>query len=239
MGSTYKCLIVDDEKPAHKVIQSHILNSDGLEFVASAYNGKEAISLLREQNIDILFLDINMPLINGVELMEILPQRPVTIVTTAYSDFALKSYQHDVVDYLMKPVSLPLFLKAVEKAKVFCNIKESKVVKKTTVSLRQNGILQEVLLNDIIYIQSIGNYLKVYLKNTFSPMIIYGTLMSLKESLTMDSFIQIHRSYIINANYANRISKQNLILDNGEEIPIGRKYQILLDENMIKNRRRY
>lgn len=228
MGAAYRCLLIDDEMPAHKVIISHISHFDDLEYAGSAYNGKEALEMLRENEYDIIFLDINMPLVNGVELMQIQQNRPVTIVTTAYSDFALESYQHDAIDYLLKPVSLPLFIKAIEKAKLFCKDKQDKAAKKTTFSFRNNGEEEEVLLKDIACVESTGNYLKLYVNNN-RPVVIYGTLSNTISELDSLDFIQVHRSFIINKNFIKNITKDTLLLSNGLVIPVGRKYKILLD----------
>ena len=169
-----------------------------------------------------------MPLVNGVELMQIQQNRPVTIVTTAYSDFALESYQHDAIDYLLKPVSLPLFIKAIEKAKLFCKDKQDKAIKKTTFSFRNNGEEEEVLLKDIACVESTGNYLKLYVNNN-RPVVIYGTLSNTISELDSLDFIQVHRSFIVNKNFIKNTTKDTLLLSNGLVIPVGRKYKILLD----------
>ncbi|AWG27004.1 LytR/AlgR family response regulator transcription factor [Flavobacterium kingsejongi] len=232
MEPSLKCLIVDDEKPAHQVIRSHIMNSVGFEYAGSAYNGTEALAMLRETNFDILFLDINMPLINGIELMKILPERPVTIITTAYSDFALESYQQDAVDYLLKPIPLSGFLKAIEKAKLFCEAKKRKQNTELTIPLRHNKEIEEVLHRDILYIESLGNYVKVYRLSLSRPMVVYGTLAHIFAGLKQKGFLQIHRSFVVNTLHIKHFSKQKLILHNDKTIPVGRKYQILLDENL-------
>lgn len=143
MALTYRCLIIDDESPAHKALISHISKFDELEHSGSAFNGMEAIKLLNENQYDIIFLDINMPVISGVELMELQPKRPLTIVTTAYSDFALSAYQNDAIDYLLKPISLDKFSKAIEKAKTYHsgnNIKKKTAATKNTfLSLQRTG----------------------------------------------------------------------------------------------------
>lgn len=228
MEAKYKCLVVDDEKPAHKVIRSHISHCKELEYCDSAYNGNEAMNFIRKQEYDIIFLDINMPLVSGIELMETMPQRPITIVTTAYSDFALKSYQHDAVDYLLKPISLSLFMKAVAKAKLFCEARNSKNTIKSNIQLKVNGEMMDVLLDDIVCIESVGNYLKIYLQSGVIPVVVYGSLIEIKENLD-ENFIQVHRSHIVNRSHMHGNTKHNLTLTDDRIVPIGRKYQILID----------
>jgi len=227
MGLTYKCLIADDEVPAHLVIKSHIEKTPGLEFWASALNGKEALHLLQQQNFDIVFLDINMPLVTGIELMQQLPVRPATIITTAYSDYALDAYRHDAVDYLVKPVSLANFTKAIAKAKIFCDAKRELPSKKT-LTLKTSKEEFEVAAADVTCIESYGNYLKIYLANKQMPVVVYGALSAIANELDA-SFVRVHKSYIINSTQIQSIDGATIKLVSGMKIPVGRKYQILLN----------
>ena len=111
----YKCLIVDDEAPAHKVLHSHINKSEIFEIVGDCYDGKEALDFLSKNKVDVVFLDIEMPRLTGLELLQCLPYPTIVILTTAYSNFGFEAYQNDVVDYMLKPISYPRFLKALNK----------------------------------------------------------------------------------------------------------------------------
>jgi DNA-binding LytR/AlgR family response regulator len=231
MGLTYRCLIIDDETPAHKALASHIAKCDDLEHSGSAYSGMEAVKMLNENKYDIIFLDINMPVISGVELMELQPNRPLTIVTTAYSDFALSAYQNDAIDYLLKPISFEKFSKAIEKARTYYSGKTSKkenTATERTLSYRVNGQMTDTLLTDILYIESLGNYMKLYSKKLKSPIIIYGSLSSINDEINSNDFVQVHRSYIVNTKEIAAKTFKTLTMSNGEIIPVGRKYQILL-----------
>lgn len=237
MAITYRCLIIDDESPAHKALASHISKFEDLEHSGSAFNGMEAIKLLNENNYDIIFLDINMPVISGVELMELQPKRPLTIVTTAYSDFALSAYQNDAIDYLLKPISFEKFSKAIEKAKIYSSgniLKKETTVSEKTFSYRSNGQMLDMPLNDVLYIESLGNYMKLYSKKLKSPVIIYGSLSNIGEEINCSNFIQVHRSYIVNTKEISSLTFKLLTLSNGETVPVGRKYQILLNNLPIK-----
>lgn len=232
MEFTYRCLIIDDESPAHKALASHIAKFDDLEHSGSAFSGMEALKMLNENKYDIIFLDINMPLISGVELMELQPNRPLTIVTTAYSDFALSAYQNDAIDYLMKPISFEKFSKAIEKAKVYFSGKSLKKENSScqkVLSHRVNGQMTDILLSDIIYIESLGNYMKLYSSKLNLPMIIYGSLASISSEIDSTDFLQVHRSYIVNVSKISSVTFKSLTMCNNEIIPVGRKYQILLD----------
>jgi len=232
MAFTYRCLIVDDESPAHKALASHISKFDDLEHSGSAFSGMEAVKMLNENSYDIIFLDINMPVISGVELMELQPNRPLTIVTTAYSDYALSAYQNDAIDYLLKPISFEKFAKAIEKAKTFSSGNASKKEDKTNrkvLSQRVNGQMMDISLQDILYIESLGNYMKLYSTKHATPLIIYGSLSSIALEIDHKNFIQVHRSYIVNVDKITSVTFKTLTMTNQEIIPVGRKYQILLD----------
>lgn len=232
MALTYRCLIIDDESPAHKALASHISKFDELEHSGSAFSGMEALKLLNANQYDIIFLDINMPVISGVELMEFQPNRPLTIVTTAYSDFALSAYQNDAIDYLLKPISPEKFTKAIEKAKTYFSgnsLKKENNTRTKVLTYRLNGQTIDMPLCDIIYIESLGNYMKLYSAKLNLPHIVYGSLSSIASEIDSSNFVQVHRSYIVNVNKISSVTFKNLTMSNGEIIPVGRKYQILLD----------
>jgi two-component system LytT family response regulator len=236
MAITYRCLIIDDESPAHKALASHISKFDDLEHSGSAFSGMEAVKMLNENKYDIIFLDINMPLISGVELMELQPNRPLTIVTTAYSDYALSAYQNDAIDYLLKPISLDKFSKAIEKAKTYFSgsiVKNDQNAKAKVFSYRVNGQITDTPLNDIIYVESLGNYMKLYTSNLPLPVIIYGTLSGIATEIDHNSFVQVHRSYIVNTNKITTVCAKSLTMSNSKIIPVGRKYEILL-RNLLR-----
>jgi two-component system, LytTR family, response regulator len=230
MGTPYKCLIVDDEKPAHLVIKSHISHCEDLEFVASAYNGKEALNLLINNAFDFVFLDIEMPLINGMELLQTLPKRPATIITTAYSTFAFEAYQQDAVDYLLKPISFPRFLKAIEKAKYFWKSNQTPKNIPNSIQLRINGEAKLVDLKQIVYFQSIGNYVKVYLNGNQKSLVVYETLKHILDITPSGRFIQTHKSYIANMDYIESITKEVVLLKNDVNIPLGRKFELMVQQ---------
>ncbi len=232
MEPTYRCLIIDDETPAHKAIASHIAKFDDLEHSGSAFSGMEALKMLNENSYDIIFLDINMPVISGVELMELQPNRPLTIVTTAYSDFALLAYQNDAIDYLLKPISFEKFSKAIEKAKTYYSgksLKQENSSNGKVLTYRSNGQMIDISLSDILYIESLGNYMKLYGVKLKSPIVIYGSLANISDEIKSDDFIQVHRSYVVNTREIIRVTYKTLTMSNERIIPIGRKYQILLD----------
>lgn len=230
MGTKYKCLIVDDEKPAHQVLMSHISQCEDLECVGHVFSGKEALSFLQKNEVDILLLDINMPLISGLEFLDMLAVKPITIITTAYSDFALESYEKDAVDYLLKPISFGKFLKAIEKAKIFCkNRKETTDdIIDNVLRIREDGLEVAIDMDEIIFVESAGNYIKIFVENRSKSYFVYGSLVSIKTELS-DHFIQVHRSFIVNRKQIVKKELGKVTLHTNIEIPVGRKYQILIE----------
>lgn len=234
MSRSYTCLIVDDEKPAHQVIVSHIAGTKDLVHKASVYNGREAVAILSRQTFDIVFLDIEMPLLKGIEVLESLEKKPATIITTAFSHFAFDAYQNDAVDYLLKPISLPRFIKAIEKAKTYCNSNLQPSQTSVTIPLKVNGEMLDIPLGEIKYVQSIGNYLKLFLSNRKEQVIVYGSLVNLLKQLPASTFLQVHKSFIVNKNFISQTGKEIIMMKCDATIPVGRRYEVLLSNIDIK-----
>jgi DNA-binding LytR/AlgR family response regulator len=230
MGTVYRCLIVDDEKPAHLVIQSHIAKCDDLEFSGSAYNGQQAIQMMKENNYDFVFMDINMPLINGIEVLQVIAVRPVTIITTAYSEFAFDAYQNDAVDYLQKPITFPRFLKSIEKAKSVWKAKTNKTLTRISLNIKHEGVSTELKFDDISHFQSIGNYVRIFFKTQKKPIMVYDSLKNILSNVPAEKYIQTHKSYIVNIEFIKNIDKGLVILVDNIQIPLGRKFELLVNK---------
>ncbi|MFL9845599.1 LytR/AlgR family response regulator transcription factor [Flavobacterium rhizosphaerae] len=230
MGTIYRCLIVDDETPAHKAIASHLSKFTDLEHTASAYSGKEALKLLSENHFDIIFLDINMPLISGIELMDMQPVRPLTIITTAHSDYAMNGYDNDVVDYLLKPISFEKFAKAMEKARALYDYSKKAVSaeKERFFNCRVNGERLQIPVDDILYFESYGNYLKMYTIKSKRPVVLHGTLVNVLDEVKSPDLIRIHRTYILNRKYVKKVNLNSVDIYSGRQLPVGRQYKLLL-----------
>ncbi len=223
----YKCLIVDDEAPAHKVLHSHISKIEQLEIAGDVYDGKEAIDFMIKTKVDILFLDIEMPKLSGLELMQCLPYHTPIILTTAYSNFGFEAYQNDVVDYLLKPISFPRFLKSINKViKIIGTEKEP--VKFPDIELKYEGILKVINTKNILFIEAVGNYIKIHLENE-KPMLVTQTLKYIGSLLPPHYFTRIHKSYIVKREAIMDIKKTEITLTNKAILPIGRKYSVLLE----------
>lgn len=225
----YQCLIVDDEPSAHEVIKSHISHTDQLEWAGSRYNGKEALDFIRERDVDVIFLDINMPLLNGLEFLQVLNKKPSVIITSAYSDYGFEAYQNDVIDYLLKPISYPRFLKSVQKV---LELRRDFFLENAKLEMSIDGLPSQVPIPRINHIQAFGNYVKVFTQLSKSPILVAKTIKHFEMNLPGSLFVRIHKSYLVNIAEIKRLDQGQLTLDGNVVLPIGRKYAILIEKAM-------
>lgn len=230
MKDPKKCIIVDDEPAAHYVLTNYIRQNPELELVHQCYNGIEAMNYLRENPVDLMFLDIDMPEITGLELLKILPSQPRTILTTAYSEFALESYDYGVIDYLLKPIYFPRFLKSIER--FFSFHAERKIVASSLfISIKADGGLIDLDVRKILFAQSYGNYVKI-----FTPGKTYLASMTTNEleaSLPTEQFLRVHKSYIVAVNKIEENERDTLVVSN-QKIPVGITYRRELERLLSK-----
>lgn len=226
-----KCLIIDDEAPAHKVLHAHIARTDTLEIAGDVYNGKEAIDFMRNNKVDLLFLDIEMPKLTGLELLQCLPYHVPVILTTAYSNFGFEAYQNDVIDYLLKPISYPRFLKAINKVNnaVQAPAKKVESVKFPDVELKHEGIVKTINTKNLLYIEAVGNYIKIHLENE-KPLLVTQTMKYISSLLPPELFTRVHKSFIVKRQAITEIKKSEIVLANKITLPVGRKYSVLLEQ---------
>ncbi len=222
-----KYLIIDDEHIAHDIIKGYCDILPNMELMKHCYDAIEALDYLSTNSVDLIFLDLNMPKLKGFEFLKTLPSPPKVIVTTAYSEFAIESYELHVVDYLLKPFSFERFLKAVNKVigtKVTSKQSSSRE-RDTTASqlfLRQNKSYIQVNITSILYIEASGNYTKVVTPN--DTITIREKISDMLESLSSDDFIQVHKSFIIAKKHIKSI-EGNRIHIGDNTIPIGKLYK--------------
>jgi len=226
--NTIRCLIVDDEPPAREIIRRYIQEVPSLELAGECANAIQAFSLLQQQPVDLVFLDIRMPQLNGNDFLKTLKSRPKVIFTTAYPEYALEGYELDVIDYLMKPIPFERFLKAVNKAYQPALIKTESVVaaeeKKSDsfVYFRADRKMIKIMLQDILYIESMKDYIKVF---TAGGMIITKqSISSVEAMLPEKEFIRTHRSYIVSTRHIKSFTSE-LIEIHDTEIPIGKLFR--------------
>lgn len=228
--SAFNCLIVDDEPMARKIIEGYCKNIKNLQVVASCENAFEATEALAKQPVDILFLDINMPVISGLNFLKTLRQPPQVILTTAYKEFALEGFELGVCDYLLKPISIERFLKAVQKAIATIPQKETQtsVAEKQTEKVQEELVLKsetktfKIPVSEILYLEAKGNYTNIVTETEEHK--IYSPLYKIEEELSPKHFLRIHRSYIVSISKI-RLANSNTVKLGKQELPVGRNYK--------------
>lgn len=217
---TLTAIAIDDEPQALEVIRLHAAKVPFLELKASFTDAFEAIAWLQTNRVDLLFLDIKMPDISGMDVVKSLHKVPMVVFTTAYSDFAVQGFELDAVDYLLKPFSLARFLKACTKA---LDVQTLRSEKGEEFMFVKTGYEEEkVLLDDILYIEAEGNYLIFMLKNR--KLLSRQTMTDLLQTLPADRFIRVHRSYCVAVANIEKIARQEITVA-GQAIPIGASYE--------------
>ena len=235
-----KCLIIDDEPLAIKVVEKYIAEVDDFESVGSCSNGLEALKFLADHPVDLIFLDINMPKLSGMEFLDTLKKPPLVVITTAYREYAVDSYDYDVVDYLVKPIEFPRFCRMVQKVLDRLKIKPSIPVPRASdgearldhVFLKVNKKMVKVFFRDILYIESLKDYVMVRTIN--DDLIVHHNLHSFNELLPEDNFIRIHRSYAVSLDKIKAIDG-NQVEIGGKHLPIGRNYQAEVKSRILNS----
>lgn len=229
-----KCIITDDEPLARKGLREYVEDVDFLLLIGECENAMQLNTMLKSTLPDLLFLDIEMPRMSGLDLLSTLQNPPKVVITSAYEQYALKGYEFDVVDYLLKPISFERFLKAVNKVHDQIE-KELKSETDGYVFVKSDKQLIKILLKDILFIESLENYVIIYTES--SKEIIYVTLKHIAESLPCDVFLQVHRSYIVNTVQVKAI-EGNMLKIGTHNIPVARNlrekvYNFILNNRLI------
>lgn len=221
-----KCMVVDDEPLAISLLESYVRKTLFLELVFSTENPILALEYIQNNDADLVFLDIQMPELTGINFMKIVGNKLKYILTTAYSEYALEGYEHNIVDYLLKPISFERFYQSALKAQERFSFVENKT--DSHFFVKSSGQQHRINFEDILYIESIKDYVNIRTAN--QEYIVLDTLKSLEQQLSELSFVRIHKSFIINVNQIKSISAKKVNLFSEQEIPIGDMYR----ENFLK-----
>ena len=218
-----QCLIVDDEPPSQEVLRNYIHEISWLELKAVCNNAIEAMDIFREKQIDLIFLDINMPKLSGITFARSLENPPMIIFTTAYPEYAVEGFEVNAIDYLVKPIAFERFLKAVNKARDHFQFKQDSpgIKQQGFIILKSDKKIYKINENDILYIQSYGDYMKVY---THEKVIIAAETLKNIEKLLGHQFVRIHKSFIVSINRINFIEGNQVKIED-QFLPIGLTYK--------------
>lgn len=228
-----KCIITDDEPIARKGLKGYIEKVDFLTLVGECEDAMQLNTMLKTQPVDLIFLDIEMPEMTGLELLSNLISPPKVIIVSAYEQYALKGYEFNVVDYLLKPVSFDRFIKSVNR--IHDLLQTDQKEKNDYIFVKSNKVLKKILFKDILYIESMENY--VVIQTVSCKEVVYTTLKQLYESLPEDIFQQTHRSYIVNIEKVTAIDGNQLTISS-YQIPVARNFRdtifnLILNDRLI------
>ena len=228
-----RCIAVDDESMARKMLEENIRQIPFLELARTCKNAFEAMEVLQETKVDLMFLDIQMPGMLGTKFLQSLPEKPMVIFVTAYSNYAVESYDLDVIDYLMKPVSLERFTKAAFKA-LAEQQKRQALLNPPSPPLQTKPVedtpdyffvnveysIVKIPIKEVTHVEGMKDYVKIYLSNLRKPVLTKSTLKGIEEKLPDQGFLRVHKSYIVNVNKIESI-RRNQIKIGDHEIPVG------------------
>ena len=235
----FNCLIVDDEPIAQQILEKYISQIDVLNLVGKCGNAFEALNVLHKEPVDILFLDIKMPSLSGLDMLKTLKAPPNVILTTAFSEFGVESYEYGITDYLLKPISFERFLKAVNRLVIPQNSKltlykpEDKIVEPTFIFFKADKKIHKYYFSDILFIEGSGNYVKIHSQNE-KPLMVLDKLTDLQNKLPQKQFIRIHKSFIVNVSHIQKIEGNMLDIYN-KTIPISSTFKQNLEGIISEN----
>lgn len=225
-----RCLIVDDEPLARELIKSYVAKLENFEIVAECSDAMKALNVLRAKTVDLIFMDIQMPQITGIEFLKTLKHAPKVIVTTAYREYALDGFELDVVDYLLKPITFERFLKSVNKfyqmnqddVQLVGGQSGEKGTDEMFIYVKENKKVIKIYLSEIKYIEGLSEYVQIYTDKR--KVIVKTSLTQMEEKLPSEQFLRIHKSYIISVNKIEAFTANTIEIQN-KELPIGRSYK--------------
>ena len=238
---TLKCVAIDDEPLARECIANYVREIDFLELTGTGSNPVDLTKLLDEKKVDLVFLDIQMPVINGIEFLKMTANPPMVIITTAYPSYALEGFQLDVLDYLVKPITFNRFFKAVSKAKDYQHLLEKSVsadvVKNSTDEeyffIKCDYKFERIYFNDILYIEAMQNYVTIYTTKGKYITLLY--LKNVEQNLDKKSFIRVHKSYVVSISKIESIENNEIVMQS-YRIPISRNYRDEVIERVVNNK---
>lgn len=224
-----KCLAIDDEPLALRQLSTYIGKVPFLQLVASCQSALDASAILADQDIDAIFIDINMPDLNGMDFVRSLQNPPIVVFTTAYSEYAVEGYKVDAVDYLLKPFGLTDVLKAAEKVKRQYDLLHadnvSSIDADDAIFIKSDYKVQRIPVSNIVSIEGMGEYIKIYVSGQTKPSVVLMSMKKMDERLADRHFMRVHKSYIINLACISEMTKTRITMTNGQEIPIGDSYR--------------
>ncbi len=233
-----RVLAIDDEPLALRQLAAYLKKVPFFELVDSCQSALDAMSVLDKQEIDAIFIDINMPDLNGLDFVRSLNHPPMVVFTTAYQEYAIEGYKVDAIDYLLKPFGMGDVLRAADKVKRQYDLVHtaslSPMDEDDAMFLKTEYKVVRILAHDILYVEGMSEYLRIHFGNQSKPVVVLFSMKKMEERLSGKDFMRIHKSYIINLHHIAEIQKNRVVLNDGKEIPIGDSYRERLNDYVNK-----
>ena len=218
-----RCIVLDDEYLAVKLISGYVQRTIGLALALSTTNANEALAIIQQGQADLIFLDVQMPDITGIELMHLTKNDNIKVIlTTAYAQYAINGYEHDIIDYLLKPITYERFILAVNKAKARLHSSSQQHIEQDFLFIKTEYRLQKVALNSIMYLEALGDYIAFH--TTGGKILSLERMKNRSELLPQKNFLRIHKSYIINIDHISFIERGRVVINN-EYLPVGETFK--------------
>ena len=227
-----RCMVIDDEPLAVEMVKNFIAHTPFLQFIASYTDAVDALTALKGHPVDLLFLDINMPDLDGMSLAAMVPPETRIIFTTAFKEYAFESYNVNALDFLLKPINYARFLAAAEKARQWFGLntathqvsENTAEMKRNTLFIRIDGELKQIDINQILYVSGLKNYVMFYMENEQRPLVTHLTMKAVEDILPPDDFMRVHRSYIVALHKISSVDRNNTIHIGKEFIHVSDSY---------------
>lgn len=233
-----RCLAIDDEPLALRQLAAYLRKVPFFELVDTCQSALESMVILEKQEVDVIFIDINMPDLNGLDFVRSLQQPPMVVFTTAYQEYAIEGYKVDAIDYLLKPFGMSDVLRAADKVKRQYDLLHvahlSPVDEDDALFLKTEYKVVRIQTSHIVYVEGMSEYLRIHLSDQTKPIVVLLSMKKMEERLDGYDFMRIHKSYIINLHHIVEINKSRVVLDIDKEIPIGDSYRNNLNEYISK-----
>ena len=223
------CVIVDDEKLSRTIVEKFVQDTSSLNLVGSYSKGSELHKALNSKQVDLIFLDINMPEINGIDLVKATENIPQVIFITSDTDYAIEAFEHDVTDYLVKPIKFQRFLKSVDRAEKIHNAFRIEETDKNTIYVKSDSRLIKIDLTKLTYIEALGDYVRIHSKH--GKYTVLSTMKAMDLKLPDDQFMRVHKSYIVRIDKIQKVIKSEVHLE-GYTVPVSRSYKDTLKERL-------
>lgn len=229
-----RCVAIDDEPLALRQLSAYLERIPFFELVACCQSALDAMVVLEEKHVDVAFVDVNMPDLNGLDFVRSLQNPPMVVFTTAYQEYAVEGYKVDAIDYLLKPFGMNDVARAADKVKRQYDLRRyacvSSLDEDDALFLKTDYKVVRVLTSNIVYIEGMSEYLRIHMSDRAKPIVVLLSMKKMEERLGEHDFLRVHKSYVVNLHHVAEINRSRIVLDNGDDLPVGDSYRERLNK---------